>query len=281
MDVGHVRTAATAALGRRLAIKIAGFFRKSAITDISPPERFERKFYIVPENIGFAHSLLRQFCRPDREYPVDTVNSLYFDSDDLAQYERSASGEYRKDKVRIRWYGEVAHLSGEVPVFIEVKSRRGFASSKRRERLLVPASHLRGDDLARGIVSRSVLMETLARLGHFPEEPLKPVILISYRRHRFSEMLTGMRVSLDEDIRGSVVAPELARRPSLSYEITLSGGVIEVKGQKIELPPTLRQMRILDVDWGRFSKYGACLDAYFTTPGTVARLSPPGRIVQG
>jgi hypothetical protein len=30
-------------------------------------ERFERKFAILPRNIGFAYTLLRQVCRPDRE----------------------------------------------------------------------------------------------------------------------------------------------------------------------------------------------------------------------
>jgi len=65
--------------------------------------RIERKFFIFPKNIGFAHTLLRQVCRPDSEYPEGLVNSLYFDTPDLDQYTRSSSGEFRKDKVRIRW----------------------------------------------------------------------------------------------------------------------------------------------------------------------------------
>ena len=72
----------------------------------SPVQRFERKFYILPQNIGFAYSLLRQFCRPDKDYPESTVHSLYFDTVDLDQYNRSASGDFNKDKIRIRWYDE-------------------------------------------------------------------------------------------------------------------------------------------------------------------------------
>jgi hypothetical protein len=102
-----------------------------------------------------------------------------------------------------------------------------------------------------------------------------PVIVISYQRYRFNEMLTGVRVSFDNDIRATVVAPELGRR---ERERRLTGGVIEVKGPSLELPFTLRRMRLLDVDWGRFSKYGSCLDAHFSEPGSVARLSPSGKI---
>ncbi len=68
-------------------------------------QRFERKFFVVPRNIGFAYALLRQVCRPDSEYPEEQINSLYFDTPDLDQLQRSAAGEFKKDKVRIRWYG--------------------------------------------------------------------------------------------------------------------------------------------------------------------------------
>jgi hypothetical protein len=245
----------------------------------APSQRFERKFYIVPRNIGFAYALLRQVCRPDKEYPRDIVHSLYFDTVDLDQYERSASGDFRKDKVRIRWYGDSHQPAGEIPVFLEIKSRQGFASSKQRRRLLVPASQLELAQLVKGIVSQTTLMETLAGFGHFPDKPLKPIILITYQRYRFSEVLTGVRVSFDHDIRATVVAPELGR-PTLTGEIALPGGVIEVKGPTLELPATLRRMKLMDVDWSRFSKYGACLDVYFTEPGSVARSSPSGTLVE-
>jgi hypothetical protein len=181
--------------------------------------------------------------------------------------------------VRIRWYAENHQGTGEIPVFIELKSRQGFASSKQRRRLLVPASQLDPAQLVKGIVGKTALMETLAGFGHFPDKPLRPVILIIYRRYRFNEILTGVRVSFDHDIRATAVAPELGR-PTLAGEISLPGGVIEVKGPSLALPPTLRRLKLLDVDWSRFSKYGSCLDAYFAEPGSVARFSPSGRLVE-
>ncbi len=165
-----------------------------------------------------------------------------------------------------------------MPVYLELKSRQGFASSKQRRRLTVPAMQLEAAGLAGGIVSRTTLLETLAGFGYFPEKPLQPVILITYLRYRFNEVLTGTRVSFDRDIRARAVALAPGR-PALSGEIVLPGGVIEVKGPTLSLPLTLRSIKLLDVDWSRFSKYGSCLDAYFATPGSVGRASPSGRLI--
>ena len=243
----------------------------------SPVQRFERKFYILPKNIGFAYSLLRQFCRPDKEYPISTVHSLYFDTIDLDQYNRSASGDFNKDKVRIRWYDEDSIEGSTIPVFIELKTRHGFASSKQRERMVVPVEDIEPSRLGKGIVSKTVLSNTIAGFGYFPESPLRPVIKISYHRFRFTEMLTGTRVSLDNNIHSTMIAPELGRR---EHDLRLEGGVVEVKGPSMELPITLRKMRILDTDWSRFSKYSNCIDSHLSDPGALARFGPPGRILE-
>jgi len=247
-----------------------------AITDNKPVSRFERKFSILPKNIGFALAFIRQICRPDRDYPKDRVNSLYFDSADLDEYMRSASGEFRKNKVRIRWYGTVSGNGGTIPVYLELKSREGFASSKQREKFTVPSEDLLPDRLGRGIVDKTTLNNTLAKFGHFTETPLRPVIVISYQRYRFQEIQTGIRVSFDYDISASMIAPELRRHES---RISLPGAVIEVKGPTLELPVTLRRMKFLDTDWSRFSKYGYCIEAFLSDPGSVARFSPSGKIL--
>lgn len=239
------------------------------------PQRFERKFFVLPRSIGFAHTLLRQVCRPDSEYPESQVNSLYFDTPDLDQYIRSESGDFKKDKVRIRWYGKIGGQQELLPVFLELKSRQGFVSSKQRRRLEVSAERLEPAHLGSGVIDRRVLMDTLATFGHFPELPLRPVIFVSYRRYRFNEMMTGVRVSLDCEIRSSMVARELGHGERALW---LQGGVVEVKGPTLELPATLRRIRLLDTDWSRFSKYGYCVGSHLSDPGTVGRLWPSGRM---
>lgn len=239
--------------------------------------RIERKFFLFPRNIGFAYTLLRQVCRPDSEYPEGLVNSLYFDTPDLDQYTRSSSGEFRKDKVRIRWYDKIEDYQGTVPVFLELKTRQGFSSSKQRQRFLVPAQQLDIDRLAAGIIDKPTLVDTLAGFGHYPEKPLQPVITISYWRYRLTEMMTGVRVCLDYSIRSTLVARQLGYG---ERNLQLRGGVTEVKGPSWDLPLTLRRMKLLDTDWSRFSKYGYCIESHMSRPSSVARLWPSGRFIE-
>jgi hypothetical protein len=241
------------------------------------PERFERKFYLSPNKVDLANGLLRHLCMPDREFPSEQINSLYFDTVDLDQHEKSTSGDSRKDKVRIRWYGREAGLRGPQTIFVELKSKEAFASTKQRLQLQVPAEDLSLESLRRGIIPRIMLHETLAGFGYFPPGQLLPVIKISYWRNRFTEMISGQRVSLDFHIRSTMVMPEAGNG---ERELELEGGVIEIKGLTMELPLTLMKLRMLDIDWSRFSKYSACIDAHCEGLGVVGRMSPSGRVIR-
>ena len=245
--------------------------------DVVLTQRFERKFFVLPSKIGFAYALLRQVCRLDKEYPEGQISSLYFDTPDLDQYEKSTSGDIRKEKVRIRWYGKIDNSQGTIPVFLELKSREGLASSKQRQRLLVPVQNLELARLGAGIIDKTTLINTIARFGHYPDKPLRPIILITYGRYRFNEILTGIQVSLDYGIRSTMVAPELGFG---ERKLRLFGGIIEIKGPTMELPVTLRRMKSLDIDWSRFSKYSYCIESHLSAPGTVGRLWPSGRMAE-
>ena len=239
------------------------------------PRRFERKYYLRQMKVGLAYGLLRQTCSMDDTYPSEQINSLYFDTADLDQHERSCSGDFRKDKVRIRWYGEEHDLRGMQTIFVELKSRQGFASTKQRHRLQVPGALLAADSLGSGIVPQTLLSKTLAGFGYFPPGLLQPVIKISYWRYRFREVLTAQRLSLDCHVRSTMIIPGLGHG---ERELELPGAVIEIKGNRMALPVTLGQLRMLDTDWGRFSKYSACIDSHTEGPGTVGRLAPSGRL---
>ena len=195
----------------------------------------------------------------------------------MDQYEKSSSGDFQKDKVRLRWYGKEEKFNGMQPIFIELKSRQGFAGTKQRLKLMVPPDNLALDNLIKGIIPKTVLVNTLARFGYFLPEMLQPVIKISYWRYRFSEVMTGQRVSLDCNIRSTMIMPGAGNGEK---ELMLPGSVIEIKGQSMDLPTTLKQARMLDTDWTRFSKYSACIDSHAEEPGSVGQLSPSGRIIR-
>lgn len=255
------------------------------------PERVEQKFFVAPQRMILALALVRRTCRRDEQYPEEQINSLYFDTPDLEQHESSRAGEFAKHKVRIRWYGaehdphgpaggaaETGWEARTASVWLELKSRRGFASSKERSSVEVQVAVLEPEALAQGIVSVNALTQTMAGFGFFSAKALRPVIAISYWRRRFVEPRTGFRVAFDSQIRSTVIMPNLGRG---ERGLELPGAVIEVKGPSAELPACLGQLRDLGSSWTRFSKYSSSLDAHAGDLGSVSRLWPSGTMHTG
>jgi hypothetical protein len=273
----------------------------------SPPlrERVEQKFFVGPRRATLAFALLWRTCRPDAEYPAGQVNSLYFDTPDLAEHTKSDAGDSTKDKIRIRWYGDefdphrtrgdgrspspgAANVAPAVRatdaagapaqtvrVWLELKSRRGFASTKHRTVVEVPSSALAFPALRNGIVPASLLLKTLAGFGFFPRGELRPVIAISYGRYRFVEPRSGFRISLDHRIRSSMVMPGIGCG---ERGLELPGVVVEVKGPVFDLPVALHALADIGSSWTRYSKYSSSLDGHAGAMGSVARLWPSGSI---
>ncbi len=251
-------------------------------------ERVEQKFFVTPQNHVAALALLRRCCRAEAMYGIGQVNSLYFDTPDLDQHERSIEGEFAKDKIRIRWYGQEhdPHRSNgrdhgqaeqAVAVWLERKSRQGFASTKQRLCLDVPATRLDFRALQDGIVEADTLVRTMARFGFVAPGRLGPVVAISYWRYRFVEPESGYRISIDSRIRSSMVVPGIGAG---ERALELPGAVVEVKGAAFGLPRSLRQLSEIGSSWTRYSKYSSSLDAHQAERGSVSRLWPSGVLGQ-
>jgi hypothetical protein len=160
-------------------------------------------------------------------------------------------------------------------VWLELKSRRGFASTKQRVSGSVPRARLALPELGHGIVPPRILLQTMAGFGFFPSGPIRPVIVISYSRRRFVEPFTGNRISIDSHIRSSLLIPG---RDWGEHGLELPGAVVEVKCQVLDLPSSLRELAAIGSSWSRFSKYSACLEGHDAARGTVSRLWPSGSI---
>jgi len=238
-------------------------------------QRFERKFFVPPEKTAFARSVLSHLCLRDSKYPQGRINSLYFDTPDLDHFQKSDDGSYEREKIRIRWYDSPSDWDGMVPVYLELKCKRGFASRKQRRKILVPAERLKRFRADSTIISRDIMSRTLSEFGYFPEDHLLPVIFIAYERFRFTEILTGTRLSFDWKICSSLTAPGLGYSEA---SLMLEGGIIEIKGPSMDIPMSLQTLKILGTDWTRFSKYAGCLESQMEKPGSVGRFWPSGRI---
>jgi hypothetical protein len=190
----------------------------------------------------------------------------------LEYFSDSQEGNHNRVKVRIRWYD--FPQAGSAPVFLEVKSKRGYAGSKQRKTISVSSERLGNPISDQGVLPYPAVMQGLAELGYCPPNLLQPLILISYRRLRFVERITGSRVSLDWDIRSTRIGPGAGRREGT---IRMEGGVIEIKGQSSDIPITLQSIRNLGTDWSRYSKYASCVEVHLEEPGSVGRIWPSGR----
>jgi hypothetical protein len=248
-------------------------------------DRVEQKYFVCPGRMILALALLKRTCRRDSSYPEEQINSLYFDTPGLDEHLASLGGEFAKSKIRIRWYGQehdphgrnegAGRIAGAetLPVWMELKQRKGFASTKHRTLVQVMAGALEPRRLSRGIVPAQMLTRTLAGFGFVSAKSLCPVVAISYFRHRFVEPQTGFRVAFDSHIRSTMV---MAGRDHHERGLELSGAVVEVKGPTAEFPSCLLPLRDLGSSWTRFSKYSSSLEAHDAEIGGISRLWPSG-----
>ena len=251
------------------------FSPQPSTNELANGERFERKFYLTSDAIPFAAHLLAHCCPPDPRYPRGRIHSVYYDTADLEHYQESEDGCRTRKKVRLRWYNDAPASTADVPVFVELKSRNGFAGRKQRKQDAAAPHRLTHAALRDGLLPYARLLQTLAEFDYSPRTMLHPTLLISYQRLRFVEPLTGSRVSLDWNIYSTLLAPALSRG---EHPLRMDGGVIELKGRSEDLPETLRSLRLLDTDWSRYSKYATCLQSQLEDPGTVGRTTPSGRV---
>lgn len=260
----------------RMTTPLAFFSRiGQPVPNAAPTQRMEQKFYVPPSKIPFAACLLRHCCRADRNFPKGIVNSVYYDTPDLRCLSDSDEGNHNRDKVRIRWYDVPLPSSETTSAYLELKSKTGYAGTKQRKRFCVPTSRFTKTGLRGGLLDAATLRETLFQFGYIPNQPIHPTICISYYRLRFEDILTGVRISLDWKIRSFLVSPHLDRREGI---LSMHGGVIEIKGPSMDIPPALRSVRFLATDWGRYSKFASCLEAQLEDPGSVGRCWPSGRV---
>ena len=156
--------------------------------------------------------------------------------------------------MRVRWYGAVpGRLS---TAFAEVKHRAGSTRDKVRVTLEVQAA-----DLARWPLYDRRWPSLLGGLREAePGLPasLAPVLSLTYTRHRFVDVASGARVTIDSDIQTAGV--NLALVPGYA-PVGLDALVFEYKSPAFDLPRHLHGLVRFGAKRQAFSKYLACYQA--------------------
>jgi len=130
-----------------------------------------------------------------KAYPPRYVNNIYLDSPLFRNFLDSTSGNARRQKVRIRWYGE---LFGDATLpALEIKEKSGLVSWKNTYSL-PPFSFVQGG-------SKAQIMDLLKN-ANLPEEILSligtqaPVLVNRYHRAYYLSHDTRFRLTLDSDM---------------------------------------------------------------------------------
>lgn len=142
------------------------------------------------------------------------INNLYFDTENLDFFYNNINGKNERNKVRIRWYG---NLFGTVdnPI-LEIKIKNGYVNTKKSFFL---------DNFEFNINSNiSLLIKSI----NLPAETrdlfklLKPTLVNRYQRRYFTDACKKFRITLDTKI--SFFHPT-----ALSNNFVFSQNIIELK----------------------------------------------------
>jgi hypothetical protein len=204
---------------------------------------------------------LEHACLSDPVYDHGIVYSIYYDTPGLFHYQESGDGDFLKSKVRLRWYAdsgspvpETAASATSVKCFLEAKKKFGSVREKRRLELFLPTETLDSDPF-----SQAAILDLPLRafeLGYLPSGILVPVLLVRYRRRRFVDPETHVRIAVDTEICCPAANESLL--PGLP-PVHLGLGVVETKGPRRGWPATLRPLQGL-LTRSPFSKYARCLE---------------------
>lgn len=217
----------------------------------------EGKYTVDLGNHDFVLAALRQLCRSDPEYPGDHINSAYFDTVDLDMLRQKLDSNYLKTKLRLRWYGSPSASETPVTAYLEIKGKEGVRRRKVRKKVSLAAAAVQPGK--ESFTDIQQFANSAYELDWIPNAAVFPMIVIRYYRHRFSEPLSGARISLDSEIQYSNVNPHFF--PATGSR-KLKHCVLEIKSDAGGMPPALASIKSRVNIRDSFSKYEECWSLY-------------------
>ncbi|MCY3572123.1 MAG: polyphosphate polymerase domain-containing protein [Chloroflexi bacterium] len=217
--------------------------------------REERKYPLPAARAALLTAWLDARLPRDSQYPLGVITSCYYDTPELDSYQESADGEFAKQKLRLRWYGDpVDPYAG---VWLELKSRDGARSTKQRVRY--PSTGV-PNQLGLIIPERDELVRRLRDLTGVATLPLEPTViptaLIRYQRIRWQSADGSVRASLDTDVRTS------NPRGAPVWLPVPNGSVLELKSTG-DLPTQLAHLGRLGLRRTAHSKYALAVETLY------------------
>ncbi|WP_329065168.1 polyphosphate polymerase domain-containing protein [Streptomyces sp. NBC_01429] len=236
--------------------------------------RYELKYLVPVDRAAAIRDELAERMDSDPHSPVGGygVWSLYYDTPQLRFYWEKIEGLKFRRKLRIRHYGDLAGVTDESPVCVEIKQRVNRVTQKRR--ITLPYG------TARQLCDGRQLIDHAAKERAFVEEvlelavrlDLRPMVITGYQREALvgRDQDTGLRVTFDRRVRGR----------DRDFDFTVEGAE-----NRYTLPPHLTVMEVKvnertpywitdlaarrDLNLVRVSKYVQSVEAFGMAPRSV------------
>ena len=223
---------------------------------------FELKYTFPAILLNSIEGWLAVTCKKDEMYPESRVQSIYLEATDARSYLEKINSDFFKTKFRVRWYetkeGCPFDDKNQTSVFLEKKMKVGAKRLKKRWASSKSFDELKQNGLNsafHGIWYHEFIKKS--EVSDF----LQPFIQISYTRKRYVEPNSGVRLSLDCDIRVEKTNSLFLPPPPDS---ALDVGVFEIKGKE-DVPPAMVAFLTSNiVNKDRFSKYERCISSLET-----------------
>ena len=229
---------------------------------LSERDRTEIKFALPRADLGKLETILEVNCRRvSYRNRTSRVVSLYFDDHRLSACRENVDGSSRRAKLRLRWYDE-PFPRGDL--FLEIKRRRGQATSKERHSL----------PLATALESVAIRETAMALSRALPEAAAEAllarpeaIVIVEYERSYFEAKSESLRITLDSDLVFYSQVGHL--RPSRRFPVHARDVVILEAKTSVASEDRMRELlHPLEPRVSRSSKYVLGCQAIGLLPGT-------------
>jgi len=161
----------------------------------------------------------------------------------------TSGGQLQRVKVRVRWYDYPQ--TGSVPVFLEIKSKRGICRFQKEKIQFVACEAAWESDFGSRRSFLSGRDAGAGRIGILPSESAAatdPDLVSAFAVRRTDSRQPGLA---GLGLRSTLIDPKAGRREGT---VRMEGGCDRDQGAVIGDPTTLQSIRDLGTDWSRYSK---------------------------
>ena len=156
--------------------------------------RYELKMTCNPNQLAQARSWIRLHPAGFRKtYPSRQINNLYLDTPHLNSFNANQEGVSRRQKLRLRWYGEANGALPAVNPTLELKLKENLLGSKNQQVLDCTIDWQRPYSHILQTIRRAADLEWQQRLG----TAVQPILINCYRREYYATYDGLIRATLD------------------------------------------------------------------------------------